>query len=59
MYQSRHEYPVLNIVITDNPRYQEGRLCFDNVEQAVSKIQAWLQAHFQPAVDGGTRRRWA
>lgn len=59
MYQSRHEYPSLSIMITDNPRYHQGRLCFDNVEEAVSKIQGWLQAHFRPTAASGTERRRA
>ena len=30
-------------MITDNPRFQEGKLMFDDTEGAILKIAAWLQ----------------
>jgi len=43
MYQGQTEYPSLHIMITDNPRYQEGKLCLDDTEGAIIKITAWLE----------------
>ena len=43
MYQGSTEYPSLHIMITDNPRYQDGKLCLESTEEAILKFSAWLQ----------------
>lgn len=43
MHQGGAEYPSLHIMITDNPRYQDGKLCLDGIEDAILKISSWLK----------------
>jgi len=42
MYQGTTEYPSLHLMITDNPRFQEGKLCLESTEDAILKISTWL-----------------
>ncbi len=46
MYQADHEYPSLHVMITDNPRYHEGRLCVTSVKEALKKIETWMRKRF-------------
>jgi len=45
LYQSRGDYPSLHIMVTDNPRYQEGKLCLQDKELALRKIEQWFDKH--------------
>lgn len=38
-----HQYPSLHIMVSDNPRSHEGRLCLGDVDKAIEKISAWLR----------------
>lgn len=45
--QLGHEYPMLNVVITDNPKYHEGRKVCDTIEGAVETFELWLRKRFK------------
>jgi hypothetical protein len=47
MWQGMGEYPSLHIMITDNPRYQDGKLCLESTEEAILKFSAWLQKNVE------------
>lgn len=44
--QLGHEYPMLNIVITNNPKYWEGRKVCETIEEAVETFELWLRKRF-------------
>jgi len=51
MWQSKNEYPSLHLMITDNPRFQEGKLCLESTEDAILKISTWLHKNLEGSHD--------
>jgi hypothetical protein len=47
MYQGNTEYPSLHIMITDNPRFQDGKLCVEDTEGAILKVTSWLHKNLE------------
>jgi hypothetical protein len=39
------EYPAMMIVITDNPRFQDGRWTTKDIDEALVKIKKWMKEH--------------
>jgi len=52
MHQGTTEYPSLHIMVTDNPRFQDGKLCIENIEEAIMKISSWLRKNSEGHSDG-------
>lgn len=42
LWQSDDEYPMLKIMVSDNPAYRENRLAVTSKEEALKHITAWL-----------------
>ena len=42
LYQDRGDYPSLHIMVTDNPRYQAGKLCLKDKQEVLKRVEQWL-----------------
>jgi hypothetical protein len=47
MYQSKHEYPQLYVMVTDNPIYLKTRMVIEDIDEAVEKFRMWLERNYK------------
>jgi hypothetical protein len=51
MYQGQTEYPSLHLMVTDNYRFQEGKLVITDLDAVMQKVAAWLHKNLEGSHD--------